>query len=193
MSAGTDRRARSGSLLSAVIVVLAVAAAAAGAYVWYRTSGAPVPSGPVVRIPVRFDEPLSVTLDLPGGGALSPKTASVKRQPDTQGQAQEVLNALLSDPRAAQSPVLASLRLRAFYLDSDGTAFVDVMPQSPTGVKASAWDELLGLYAFVDTLTGNFEEIKRVRFLLDGREAQTLAGHIDMERTLTKRSDLVKQ
>jgi hypothetical protein len=192
MSAKIDRRARSGSLLSAVFVVLSVLAAAAGAYVWHRTSEVPAPAGPAMRIPVRFDEPLAVTLDLPGGGSLFPQTASVKRQPDTQGQAREVLYALLSNQHAAQSPVLADLRLRAFYLDSEGTAFVDVTSLPPTGVKASAWEELLGLYAVVDTLTGNFDEIKRVRFLVDGREAQTLAGHIDLARAFTKRSDLVR-
>jgi len=193
MSAEFDRRAGSGSLLWAVLAIVAVLAAGAGAYVWYRASGAAGPSGTAVRIPVRFDEPLVVTFDLPGSGALVPQTASVKRQPDTQGQAREALTALLADPHAAQSPVLAGLRLRAFYLDANGTAFVDLVPLSPTGVKASAGEELLGLYAIVDTLTGNFEEIKRVRFLLEGREAQTLAGHIDAARAFTKRSDLLKQ
>jgi hypothetical protein len=39
----------------------------------------------------------------------------------------------------------------------------------------------------------NFDEIKQVRFLLNGKEAQTLAGHVDLSRTFTKRMDLVRQ
>ena len=193
MSSEIDRRIGNGGKLPALIAVLAILVSAAGAYVWYRSSDATGPSGPPVRIPVRFDEPLAVTLDVPREAALFPQTTSVKRQPDTQSQAREVLAALLADPRAAQSPVLAGVRLRAFYLDSDGTAVVDLIPLSPGGVKASAGDELVGLYAIVDTLSGNFEEVKRVRFLLDGREAQTLAGHMDLARIFTKRPDLVRQ
>ena len=56
-----------------------------------------------------------------------------------------------------------------------------------------SWEELLALYAMVNTLSQNFEEIRQVRFLVDGREAQTLAGHIELSRKFTKRMDLVKQ
>ncbi len=193
MSAEIDRRIGSRGQLPALIAVLAILVAAVGAYVWYRSPGAPGPSEPPVRIPVRFDEPLAVTLDVPGEGGLFPRITTVKRQPDTQSQAREVLAALLSDPGAARSPVLAGVRLRAFYLDSGGTAVVDLVPLSPGGVKASAGEELVGLYAMIDTLSGNFEEVKRVRFLLEGRDAQTLAGHVDLARTFTKRPDLVRQ
>ncbi len=146
-----------------------------------------------MRIPVRFDEPLAVTLEVPGDGSLAAQNTTVKRQPDTQAQAREVLAALLSDPRAARSPVLTGLRLRALYIDADGTAFVDLVAQSAGGVKASAGEELAGLYAVINTLIRNFDEIRRVRFLLDGREAQTLAGHIDLTRTFTRRTDLIRQ
>jgi hypothetical protein len=60
-------------------------------------------------------------------------------------------------------------------------------------VRASAWEEQLAIYALVNTLLQNFEEIKQVVLLLDGGEAQTLAGHMDLSRTFTKRMDLVKQ
>ncbi len=191
MPRGIDRRIGSNGGLTALVALLAVLALAAGGYLWYRTTGGLAPSGAPVRIPVRFDEPLSVTLVLPNSSALALQMTTVKRQPDTQSQAREVLTALLSDTRS-QSPVLSGVKLRSFFLDSSGTAFIDIVPLSPGGVKASAWEELLGLYAFVNTLTQNFEEIKQVRFLLEGREAQSLAGHIDLARTFTRRDDLGK-
>ena len=51
----------------------------------------------------------------------------------------------------------------------------------------------MAIYAVVNTLTQNFEEIKEVRFLLDGREAQTLAGHIDASVFFSARPDLARQ
>jgi hypothetical protein len=60
-------------------------------------------------------------------------------------------------------------------------------------VRASVWEELIALYAMVNTLSQNFEEIRQIRFLVEGREVQTLAGHIELSRKFTKRMDLVKQ
>ena len=51
---------------------------------------------------------------------------------------------------------------------------------------------LLALYAVVNTVTHNVPEVRQVRVLLDGREAQTLAGHADLSRSFAKRADLVR-
>ncbi len=190
-----DRRIGNTGLLLTTIVIILILAGAAGGYVWLRMSD--ISSSPVLLPeqlppPLRSDEPLSITLFIPGNGVLSSAVASVKRQPDTQGQAREALSAALGDVRAAQIPVLKELALRGFFLDQAGTAYVDLqVPQD--GIRASAGEELLALYAIVDMLIQNFEEIKQVRFMRDGREAQTLAGHIDLSRKFTKRTDLVKQ
>ncbi len=137
-------------------------------------------------------EPLSVTLYYPLDGMLVSSLAPVKRQPDAQTQARETLLALFQDQRAAQAPVLRDVKLRAFYLDSQGTAYIDIATDQQQAVKASAWDEELAIYALVNTLTQNFEEIKQVVFLLDGGEAGTLAGHMDLARRYGKRMDLIR-
>jgi hypothetical protein len=200
MSERVDRRIGSNRALLVVVAIL-FAAAAGGVYVWSRMTG-PSPSalqsgalqsGTSPARPARPDEPLMVTLYVPGSSALSAGLVPVKRQPDTQAQAREVLNAALSDLNAVQSPVLKEMKLRELFLDAAGACYVDVTPVPQAGIKASAWEELLALYAIVNTLTQNFEEIKQVRFLVEGREAQSLAGHIDLSRTFSKRMDLVKQ
>ena len=173
----------------------AILAAAAGFFAWQRLSA---PSAPTtVPAPAeqtaRPDEQLPVTLYLPAEGRLAAVPAAVVRQPSTQAQARVVLSALFADPRAAQSAVFNEVRLRAFFLDASGTCYVDLSPAGPEGVQAPAWDELLALYAVADTLTQNFEEIRQVRFLIEGKEAQTLAGHIDLSGSFEKRMDLVRQ
>ena len=198
MSERIDRRIGSNRPLLVTVVVIFVIAAATGGYVWQRMTGpsaSPVSTQgqPAPAQPARPDEPLMITLYVPGNGILSAGLVAVKRQSDTQAQAREALTAALADLRAVQSPVLKELKLREFFLDASGTAYVDLAPVLQCGVKASAWEELLALYAVVNTLTQNFEEIKQVRFLLEGKEAQTLAGHIDLSRTFTSRLDLVKQ
>ncbi len=176
-------------------LLAALLAAAAGVLVWQHLSApsapgtAPAPASQSTRP----DEPLTVTLYRPVDGMLTAAPAAVARQFSTQAQARAVLSALLADPHAAQSAVFSEVRLRAFFLDASGTAYVDLSPVRPEGAKASAWDELLAIYAVADTLTQNVDEIKRVRFLIEGKEAQTLAGHIDLSGSFEKRMDLVKQ
>ena len=194
-----DRRIGDNRLLFGVVVIIFAIAAAAGIYIWSLMRSSSVPPNTVVRdqsalgqLP-RLDEPLTIVLYLPLDGMLASGSVAVKRQPDGQSQAREILAAMLGDKRAAQTALLKDVKLRELYLDASGTAYVDLSAVQQKEIRASAQDELAALYAVVNTLLQNIEEIKRVRVLLDGREAQTLAGHIDISRAFSKRMDLVKQ
>jgi germination protein M len=199
MSERIDRRiGGSQALLWTLVAILAVAAGA-GLFIWLRPGAGglsrnqPAQAAPQPAKPARPDEPLTVTLYYPVDGMLSGAPAPVRRQPDTQSQAREALTALFSDPRTQQSALFREVGFREFFLDASGTGYVDLTIVPPNGVKASAWEELLALHAVVNTLTQNFEEIRQVRFLIGGKEALTLAGHIDLSRKFEKRMDLVKQ
>lgn len=69
---------------------------------------------------------------------------------------------------------------RAFYLTDRGTAYVDftvdIRDRHPGGSEA----ELLAIYSIVNSLVLNVDEVKKVKILIEGREADTLAGHIDL-------------
>ena len=201
MSEKVDRRIRNIAPALVAVIVLIIALAGAGGFYWFRVY-APKPVQPVAvrntaaALPAsRQDEPLVITLVYPVGGSLMSGTAGVRRQPELQSQAREVVAALLADRRASQTAVLKDVRLRAFYVDPSGAAYIDLAPVKPQQheINASAWEELLAVYAFVNTLALNFEEIEQVRILIDGKEARTLAGHIDLSRAYAKRMDLVKQ
>ena len=190
---------QSNRLLLGVVIILATIVASGGIMLWMR-----MPSNDTVQKPALQDqelahqqflrnEPLSITLYYPHEGMLAAGSAVVKRQPDTQSLARAALAALFADQRATLEPVLRDIRLRELFVDAAGTAYVDLTPGPQKDVRASAWEEQLAIYALVNTLLQNFEEIKQVELLLDGREAQTLAGHMDLSRTFTKRMDLVKQ
>jgi flagellar basal body-associated protein FliL len=173
---------------------------AGGGYLWFRMAGAPQAvstsqqEGQPTAPEARPDEPFMLTLFVPADGALGTAVVAVRRHPEVQLQAREAVAALLAADQGMRSPVLKELRLRALYLDAAWTVTVDLSAVSPNQkeIRASAEDELLAVYALVNTLTQNFPEVRQVRFLMDGREAQTLAGHIDLSRAYVKRTDLVK-
>ena len=195
MSERIDRRIPGNALLPIVAVVL-VALLCIGGFLWWRMRSPAPPAGaaqqPAAAVP-QLNEPVVITLSVPADGLLAAVQAQVTRQPDTQSLASEALAALFADPAGSQAPVLKDLRLRGVYLDAAGTGYIDLAPVEQREVRASVWEELIALYAMVNTLSQNVEEIKQVRFLVDGREVQTLAGHIELSRKFTKRMDLVKQ
>jgi hypothetical protein len=199
MSARGDRAIRQGHGPLAVAIVLLVAMVGGGVLFWSRFERSPaaVPAATVqptaAEEPVRPDEPMPLTLFVPVNAMLEPVSSGIRRQPELQLEAREAAEAVLSSERAASAAVLKDLKLRALYSDGAGTVFVDLSSGSGQGeTRGSAWDELLAVYSLVDTLTQNFPDVRQVRFLIEGREAVTLAGHVDLTRTFVKRTDLVR-
>ena len=194
-----DRNISNQRLLGIGLLIILLAVGGGGYLGWRMSvrsavsSAAPNSQSQLANAPLlRRDEPLAVTLYYPVNGLLTSGSAIIKRYPDTQAQAREALVALLADQRTSLIAVLKDLKIQEVYLDASGTAYVDLLP-SQKEIVASVSEELLALYAVVHTLLMNFEEIKRVMFLLDGKEAKCLAGHIDMSRKYTRRTDLIRQ
>ena len=142
-------------------------------------------------LPVRNEDRLAASFFVPLGGRLEPVAVAIRRQPEAQLEAREALSSLLADERSGQAVVLRDLRLRAFYIDSAGTAYVDLVPPADRAIRGSVWEELLAVYALVNTVLQNAPSVTQVRLLVDGRQQQTLAGHVDLTRPFGKRMDLV--
>ncbi len=75
--------------------------------------------------------------------------------------------------------------LRGAYLLPDGTVFVDLGgPTLTQGWGTGSHEELMAVYSVVWTVTANFAQAKRVRLLVNGEPAETLAGHVALDRAL---------
>jgi spore germination protein GerM len=98
----------------------------------------------------------------------------------------QILAALLEGPKGpgALPAVPAGTTLRRLWVRDDGTAYADFSDELSSGMRGGASDEILTLYAIVDSLTLNVPEIRRVGVLIGGRERETLGGHVDLRRPL---------
>lgn len=75
--------------------------------------------------------------------------------------------------------------VRGAFLLPDGTAFVDLGGATLTqGWPAGSHEELMAVYSVVQTIMANFPEAKKVRILVNGTPAETLAGHVALDRSL---------
>jgi len=89
-------------------------------------------------------------------------------------------------PPPLESPFPAGTELRAVFLTLNGDAFVDLNREVTREHGGGSLDELLTVYALVNALTTNMPEISAVQILIDGREVDTLAGHVDIRHPLER-------
>ena len=102
-------------------------------------------------------------------------------------QARRIVEAQLADaPLPYVSAVPPGTPLRALFIGERGEAFVDLGGAVRTNHPGGALDELFTIYAIVNALTVNLPAITRVQILIDGKEADTLAGHVDLRHPLQK-------
>src|SRR5262252_8507950 len=108
-------------------------------------------------------------------------------------QAQLIVNAQLA-PVAAPlvSAVPPGTTLRALYLNAKGEAYVDLSREVVAAHGGGSLDELLTIYTIVNALTSNLPAVTSVQVLVDGKEVDTLAGHVDLRRPLAKNLALVE-
>jgi hypothetical protein len=82
--------------------------------------------------------------------------------------------------------------VRAAYLLPGGTAIVDLGGTTlSNGWGTGTHQELMAAYSLAQTVSANFTEGRRVRVLVNGTQAETLAGHISLAKSLVARPELV--
>jgi len=100
---------------------------------------------------------------------------------DRSGRAKRVLEELAAGPEnPAAAPTLpAGTRILSVFFDDTGGAYVDFSEELVTRHPGGSTGELFTIRSVVQTLARNFPGVKRVRFLVEGEEIETIAGHID--------------
>ena len=82
--------------------------------------------------------------------------------------------------------------VRGAYLLPGGTVIVDLGGSTLTqGWGTGSHHELMAAYSLVQTVTANFADARRVRFVINGAPAETLAGHVSLAKSLTPMPQLV--
>jgi hypothetical protein len=127
----------------------------------------------------------------PDGLHLTSVERDVSFGSDTVEQAREILNAQLAptaDPLVSAIP--SGTALRAVFITPQGDAFVDLSREATAAHPGGSVAEALTIYTIVHALTFNLPAVKTVQILVDGKEVETLAGHIDTRRPLPQNAQL---
>ena len=170
------------------LAAMLVIALAAGGYAWHlrrQISNQPVqaefshPAVPPSQGPTE-QVILWVAEDEPGG--LRQRTAVIPVPGARQERAETVMRALLNiyTQEGSPHPMVPTAEVRTVFLVDPGLAVIDLNRAFAEGHRSGILVESLTVASMVQTLAANVPGIIRVRFLIDGKSQETLAGHADI-------------
>jgi hypothetical protein len=96
-------------------------------------------------------------------------------------------------PEGMASAIAPGTKVRAVFLAGRGEAYVDLSPEATTAHSGGSLNEALAVFAIVNALTANLADVTTVQILIDGKEAETLAGHVDLRQPLGKAQKWVRK
>jgi germination protein M len=118
----------------------------------------------------------------------------IKKGEDIEDEARDLVQELIRGPRGKLLPTLPSkTRLLSLQLDEKGTARVNFSESLSRDHPGGSSAEMMTVYSVVNSLAHNFPEIKRVQFLVEGQEIETITGHLSLSRPIVFKPDLIKK
>lgn len=168
---------------------------------WYASrQPAPVESAAAPQAPPPAGAPVrKITATLyyvsEDGMSLVPIQREVPFAASAAEQARAIVEAQLAAPAAATPPLVsaipADVKLRDVFLTERGDAFVDLSREIAANHPGGSLDELFTVYSIVNAVTVNLPAVTRVQILVDGKEVDTLAGHVDLRHPLAKSTEWI--
>jgi len=102
-------------------------------------------------------------------------------------EGKQIIAELISGSRERRLPALpVETGLRELFVTPEGLAVVDFTQEASSRHPGGLTMELASIYSVVNSLTQNVGKIGRVQILIEGSEAETLAGHIDLSHPFSE-------
>ena len=141
-----------------------------------------VESGPAAPMVGGKQEHIQLLVAYDEDQALRWRPADIFLPADRNLRARETLRAVLAQYLQTPSPhpLGKGSDIKDVYFISNDTMVVDTTTQFADGHPSGILLEELTLASLIETLTANVPGITKVKFLVDGKERETLAGHADL-------------
>ncbi len=118
-------------------------------------------------------------------GRLTSTEQEVAYGEGTLEQARRILEAQFGPaPAPLMSAIPAGTKLKTIFVSDRGEAFVDLSREIQAGHPGGSLNEIATVFTVVNALTVNLPALTAVQILVEGREVETLAGHVDLRRPI---------
>lgn len=122
---------------------------------------------------------------------LVPEKRYVVKEKNAAGQAKELVKALLEGSKTGLVDTFPKKTdLGSVKVEKDQTAYVNFGRNLVKLHPGGSASEVATIYSLTNTLISNIPDIKRVKILIDGKEQESLKGHIDMRHPFVLNKEL---
>jgi germination protein M len=166
-----------------VIAVLVVLLAAVVMFTLYsrRPNGGPADEGAPVEELGEGVQSALLAFASKGAWRMVEERRDIVVQDDPASRAKRIMEELAAGPLGddADGTIPPGTRVNRVFFDGTGGAFVDFSKELTENHPGGSSGELFTIRSIVRTLALNFPDVERVSILVDGREIESIAGHID--------------
>ncbi len=172
-----------------VLVVLFFLAGASGGYFLFRKLAVreTLPSQAPLQenIPQGAEDLISLRLYYPIGTRLDMVEKKVPRRTKQTAMAGAVIEEYFKGPgNGKASPIPQNVKLLGLYKDSSQMLYVDLSDELRRNFQGDALTEYLLLKGIYESIISNIQDVQDIKVLIEGKEAETLGGHIYLKYPL---------
>lgn len=169
----------------AAATVLALGLAAGGGYYFFhnftitKQQKTPVQAGSPESLNGQQIDAVTVRLFYPAGGRLGVAEKPIPRRIRTSSLAEAVIEEYFRQPaNATDSVIPAHVKILGLYRDAMQILYIDLSDELRRNFHADALSEYLMLQGLYETVVSNIPDIRDVKVLVEGKEIETLGGHV---------------
>jgi len=123
---------------------------------------------------------------------LTPEIRYINKMKTTNDQLKELVEALVGGPSTDLVRTFPEgVTVQSVSLKKDGTALVSFDKNLVALHPGGSTSEVTTIYSLTNTLSLNIPQVKSVKLLVNGKELQTIKGHIDTRYPFTLNRDLL--
>ena len=127
------------------------------------------------------------------GAELVPVIRDVPYGATSTEQARHIVAAQVRPPAGGLvSAIPQGTVVRSVFLGSRGDAYVDLSTEV-LGHGGGTLNEALAVFAIVNAVTSNLPDVSTVQILVNGKEVDSLAGHLDLRRPIGRVGDWIRK
>ncbi len=125
---------------------------------------------------------------------LHPEEREIPADTSVVHQAKRTIQELVKgSQRGFISPFPPETKLIELHVTDEGVAYVDFSKDIVEKHLSGSSAEISTIFSVVNSLAYNFSSIEKVFILIEGRERETLGGHINLSRPFLPLYDLIAQ
>jgi spore germination protein GerM len=168
------------SILWIFVFIILFLGGIAGGYFFF--SKGPVHQRPTAEAPQQAysedQDLITVRMYYPSEDRLVMEERKVKRRASVAAVAEEIAAEYLKGPSTGRSEVPADARVLGVYSGNDGILYLDISDEFRRNFQGDAMAEYMLLKGLYESIISNVSGIDDVKILIEGKEIESIGGHL---------------